>query len=66
MRYTWVHNEAVVQTGKDMLGKTDAELFPAEEADRLTQIKAARFDDGRRAAPGSCPHGRTVKSTFMT
>jgi hypothetical protein len=38
--YTWVHNESVVQTGKDMLGKTDAELFPAEEADRLTQIKA--------------------------
>ena len=26
--------------GRDMLGKTDAELFPAEEADRLTQIKA--------------------------
>ena len=38
-RYTWVHNESVVQTGQDMLGKTDAELFPAEEADRLTQIK---------------------------
>ena len=38
-RYTWVHNDSVVQTGKDMLGKTDADLFPAEEADRLTQIK---------------------------
>jgi two-component system sensor histidine kinase UhpB len=40
LRYTWVHNESVLQMGKDMLGKTDAELFPAEEADRLTQIKA--------------------------
>jgi two-component system, NarL family, sensor histidine kinase UhpB len=40
MRYTWVHNEAVIQTGQDMLGRTDAELFSAEEADRLTQIKA--------------------------
>ena len=40
LRYTWVHNESVVQAGKDMLGRTDAELFPAEEADRLTQIKA--------------------------
>ena len=40
LRYTWVHNESVVQTGKDMLGKTDAELFPADESDRLTQIKA--------------------------
>jgi PAS domain S-box-containing protein len=40
LTYTWVHNQSVLQTGRDMLGKTDAELFPAEEADRLTQIKA--------------------------
>jgi PAS domain S-box-containing protein len=40
MRYTWVHNEAAAQTGREMLGKTDEELFPAGEADRLTQIKA--------------------------
>jgi hypothetical protein len=40
LRYTWVHNEAVMQADKEMIGQTDAELFPAEEADRLTQIKA--------------------------
>ncbi len=40
LRYTWVHNESVVQLGREMLGKTDLELFGAEEADRLTQIKA--------------------------
>jgi PAS domain S-box-containing protein len=40
LRYTWVHNESVLHKGKTMVGKTDAELFPAEEADRLTQIKA--------------------------
>jgi PAS domain S-box-containing protein len=40
LRYTWVHNEAVVQMGRAMLGRTDSELYPAEEADRLTQIKA--------------------------
>ncbi|MGP8198241.1 MAG: response regulator [Limisphaerales bacterium] len=40
LTYTWVHNQSVLQTGREMLGKTDAELFPAEEADRLTQIKA--------------------------
>ncbi len=40
LRYTWVHNEAVMQADKEMIGHTDAELFPAEEADRLTQIKA--------------------------
>ena len=27
LRYTWVHNESVVQTGKDMPGRTDAECF---------------------------------------
>jgi two-component system, NarL family, sensor histidine kinase UhpB len=40
LRYTWVHNESVIQTGKDMLGRTDMDLFPGEEADWLTQIKA--------------------------
>jgi PAS domain S-box-containing protein len=40
LRYTWVHNEAVMQADKEMIGRTDTELFPAEEADRLTQIKA--------------------------
>ena len=40
LRYTWVHNESVLNKGKNMLGKTDTELFPTEEADRLTQIKA--------------------------
>ena len=40
LRYTWVHNESVLQMGRDMLGKTDAQLFPPNEANRLTQIKA--------------------------
>jgi PAS domain S-box-containing protein len=38
-RYTWVHNESVVHAAADMMGRSDAELFPTEEADRLTQIK---------------------------
>ena len=40
LRYTWVHNEAVMQAGKEMIGRTDVDIFPTEEADRLTQIKA--------------------------
>ena len=40
LRYTWTHNESVVQAGRDMTGKTDTEIFPPEIADRLTQIKA--------------------------
>jgi signal transduction histidine kinase len=35
-----VQNESVVRMQKEMIGKTDSELFPAEEADRLIQIKA--------------------------
>jgi signal transduction histidine kinase len=40
LRYTWVHNQALLQPAREMTGKTDAEVFPAEEADWMTQIKA--------------------------
>ncbi len=40
LRYTWVHNQSVVQRDGEMLGKTDGELFGGEVADRMTQIKA--------------------------
>jgi PAS domain S-box-containing protein len=46
LRYTWVHNESVVQMDRNMLGKTDAELFAGEEADRLTQIKVRVLTTG--------------------
>lgn len=39
LRYTWVHNESVIQVDKPMVGNTDAELYSPEETDRLTQIK---------------------------
>jgi PAS domain S-box-containing protein len=39
LRYTWVHNAPIGLTEKKFLGKTDVEIFPEEEADRLTQIK---------------------------
>lgn len=47
LRYTWVHNQAVVQMAGEMLGKTDSELFDGEVADRLTQIKARVLLTGR-------------------
>jgi PAS domain S-box-containing protein len=40
LRYTWVHNQSVLQMGGDMLGKTDGDLFGGEAADWMTQIKA--------------------------
>jgi PAS domain S-box-containing protein len=39
LRYTWVHNEAVLAPGFEFLGRTDAEIFSPDEADRLTQLK---------------------------
>ena len=58
LRYTWVHNQSVLQMDQDMLGKTDGELFPAEEADRLTADQGARLEDGNRFAAGSFPRRR--------
>jgi PAS domain S-box-containing protein len=46
LRYTWVHNESVLHDGGDMLGRTDAELFPAKEAERLTRIKSRVLTTG--------------------
>lgn len=40
LRYTWLHNETVMRAAPEMMGKTDADVFPGDEADRLTQIKA--------------------------
>jgi len=39
LRYTWVHNMPVADLETNVLGKTDEDLFPTAEADRLTQIK---------------------------
>ncbi|MGD1086830.1 MAG: response regulator [Verrucomicrobiota bacterium] len=46
LRYTWLHNPPVGLPEKHFLGKTDEEIFPAEEADRLTQIKARALAAG--------------------
>jgi PAS domain S-box-containing protein len=40
LRYTWVHNLPVARSEKSVIGKRDEELFPREEADRLTQLKS--------------------------
>lgn len=39
LRYTWFHNMPIPEPEKNVLGKTDEDLFPEEEADRLVQIK---------------------------
>ncbi len=39
LRYTWFHNMPIPEPEKNVLGKTDEDLFPQNEADRLIQIK---------------------------
>ena len=39
LRYTWVHNMPLPNPEKNVIGKTDEDLFPQAEADRLIQIK---------------------------
>jgi diguanylate cyclase (GGDEF)-like protein/PAS domain S-box-containing protein len=39
LRYTWIYNAQPKSPAEDMLGRTDADLWPPEEAARLLQIK---------------------------
>jgi PAS domain S-box-containing protein len=39
LHYTWIHNPPAGQTARTMLAKTDGQIFSAEDADRLAQIK---------------------------
>ncbi|MEW6493903.1 MAG: PAS domain S-box protein [Cyanobacteriota bacterium] len=39
LRYTWIHNPALSLKAEDCVGKLDSELFPPEEAQRLTSLK---------------------------
>jgi hypothetical protein len=47
LRYTWVHNAPGGLGEKDFIGKTDEEIFPAEEAGRLTRLKRRALAAGK-------------------
>ena len=46
LRYAWVHSPHAAFQPKAMLGRTDADLFPAEEAERLELIKRNVLESG--------------------
>ena len=46
LRYTWIHNPTLGAAAAAVIGKTDADLLPPEEAARLTAIKRRVLDDG--------------------
>jgi PAS domain S-box-containing protein len=46
LRYTWIINPADPLAASDVIGKTDAELLPPEEAERLTLLKRHVMETG--------------------
>jgi PAS domain S-box-containing protein len=46
LRYTWIHNPAPGILPQDVIGKTHAERFPPEDAEKLTAIKQQVLDAG--------------------
>jgi PAS domain S-box-containing protein len=46
LRYTWIYNPSRGYSVDEVEGKTDAELFSAEDAERLTRIKRQVIETG--------------------
>ncbi len=46
LRYTWMHDPAPGFTAKQVLGRTDAELWPEQDAAVLTAIKQRVLENG--------------------
>lgn len=49
LRYTWIYNPHPFFNSEDVLGKTDEELLPAEDAAALTAIKREVLETGESA-----------------
>ncbi len=45
-RYTWIHNPPLGYKVEEVLGRTDAELFAPEDAQRLSEIKRRVIETG--------------------
>lgn len=48
LRYVWIHNPPVGLAREDILGKTDAEILPAEAADEVARVKREAIEMGTR------------------
>ncbi|MFN8473924.1 MAG: PAS domain-containing protein [Anaerolineae bacterium] len=47
LRYVWVYNPRFEYTPESIIGKTDAEMFSAEDSERLTAIKRRVLETGQ-------------------
>ncbi|WP_179228352.1 PAS domain-containing protein [Leptolyngbya ohadii] len=54
LRYQWVHNPQALKLSEEMVGKTDADLFPLAEAELLAQHKQQVMQSGRSARQEVC------------
>jgi PAS domain S-box-containing protein len=48
LRYTWIHNAQFGMSQESVIGRTDSDLFSAEDAERLIAIKSRALYDGQR------------------
>jgi PAS domain S-box-containing protein len=46
LRYTWMYNSQLPWSGKDKLGKTPAEIFTPEEAERIAEVRRRVLETG--------------------
>jgi len=62
LRYTWVHNPNPGFESKNVIGKTDYDLLPSDEANQLTQIKRQVISSGKsaRKTVRTTIHGKTL------
>jgi two-component system CheB/CheR fusion protein len=49
LRYTWIHNPNLGFAAEQIIGKTDADLLPEQEAAALTAIKQQVLESGKGA-----------------
>jgi PAS domain S-box-containing protein len=49
LRYVWVLNPQLGMSEAEMIGKTDFEILPTEDAERLVLVKSKVLESGKRA-----------------
>ncbi|MEH2072575.1 MAG: PAS domain S-box protein [Nostoc sp.] len=54
LRYQWIHQPQAGDTAQEILGKSDAEIFPALVAEQLTAIKRRVLETGVAAREEVC------------
>ena len=64
LRYVWIQNPPLNQSEKTLLGKTDSDLYPGDEADRLIQLKARVLASGKGLRQEVCTTINGAKQYF--